>query len=83
MLFQDDGCSDEEVSSKFLNKVSFLVSIEDNFDLMKPFLEIEIIDVIWAMESDKSPGIDGFTIHFYKVHWFIIKYDVLRMISAF
>ena len=67
MLFQDDGCFDEEVSSNFLNNVPSLVSIEDNFDLMKPFSEMEIVDVIWAMESDKAPGPIGFSIHFYKV----------------
>ena len=83
MLFQNDGCSDEEVSSEFLNNVPSLVSIEDNYDLMKPFSEMEIIDVIWAMEFDKSLGPDGFSIHFYKVCWPIIKFYLLCMISAF
>ena len=83
LLFQDDGCSDEEVSSKFLNNVPSLFSIEDNFDLMNPFSEMEIVEVIWAMESDKAPGPDGFSIHFYKVCCPIIKSDILRMIYAF
>ena len=68
MLFQDDGFFDEEVSSDFLNNVPSLVSIEDNFDLMNSFSEMEIVDVIWAMESDKDPGPDGFMIHFYQVY---------------
>ena len=82
LLFQDDGCFDEEVSYDFLNNVPSLVSIEDNFDLMKPFSEMEIVDVIWAMESDIAPGPDGFSIHFYKVCWPIIKSDLLCMIFA-
>ena len=59
-LFKDD------VSSDFLLNVPSLVSIEDNCDLMKPFSEQEIVEVIWAMESDKAPRPDGFSIHFYK-----------------
>ena len=83
MLFKDDDCSYEQVSSDFLHNVPSLVSIEENFDLMKPFSEQEIVEVIWAMESDKAPGPDGFLIHFYKVCWPIIKSDLLRMINAF
>ena len=83
MLFQDDGCFDEEVSSDFLNNVPSLVNIEDNFDLINPFSEMEIVDVILAMESDKALGPDGFSIHFYKVFWPTIKFELLRMISTF
>ena len=67
MLFKDDGCSCEDVSFDFLLNVPSLVSIEENFKLMKPFSEYEIVEVIWAMELDKSSGPDGFSIHFYKV----------------
>ena len=35
------------------------------------------------MDLDKAPGPDGFSIHFYRVCWNIIKIDLLRMISAF
>ena len=31
-----------------------MVSEEANGELMKPFKEEEIIDVIWSMESDKD-----------------------------
>jgi hypothetical protein len=34
------------------------------------------------MEADKAPGPDGFTIHFYKSCWHIIKDDLLKMISG-
>ena len=71
------------MSSDFLYNVPSLVSTEDNSDLMKSFSEREIVDVIWSMESDKAPGLDGFSIHFYKVCWPIIKTDLLRMVSAF
>ena len=35
------------------------------------------------MESDKAPGSDGFSIHFYKVCWPISKSNLLRLVSAF
>ena len=35
------------------------------------------------MEPNKAPGPDGFSIHFYRVCWNYIKFDLLRMISTF
>ena len=83
MLFNDDGNYDKDVSSNFLYNVPSLVSTEDNSDLMKTSSEREIVDVIWSMESDKAPGPDGFSIHFFKVYWPIIKTELLWMVSAF
>ena len=44
---------------------------------------MEIVEVIWAMELDKYPRPDGFSFHFYKVCWPIIKTDLVRMVSTF
>ena len=35
------------------------------------------------MDPDKAPGPDGFTIHFYRICWNIIKPDLIRMIKGF
>ena len=35
------------------------------------------------MEPDKALGLDGFSIHFYRVCWNVIKSDIFCMISAF
>ena len=82
-LFHEDGISDETVSADFLSNIPSLVSHEDNMGLLKPFNEKEIVDVIWAMEPDKAPCPDGFSIHFFKLCWNFIKFDLLRMISTF
>ena len=66
-----------------MSNIPFLVSEEENVELMKPFLEQEIIDVIWAMEPDKASGPDDFSFHFYRVCWTVIRKDLLRMIKAF
>ena len=76
-MFQKDGLSDDYVSAEFLENVPSLISSEDNSDLMKPFSENEILDVIWAMELDKAPRADGFSFHFYRVSWSIIKSDLI------
>ena len=47
---------------------------------MEPFSEQEVFK---AMEPDKAPGSDGFSFHFYRVCWNIIKLDLIRMVSAF
>ena len=60
-----------------------LVSQEDNVGLVKIFSEKEVVDVIWAMEPDKAPGPDEFSIHFYRLCWNVIEFDLLRMISSF
>ena len=72
-LVQEDGLSEGEVSAQFLDYVPSLVNTEDNYDLMKPFIRKEILDVIWAMESDKALGLDGFSFQFYKFFQNIIK----------
>ena len=44
-LFKDDDSSD------FLSNIPCVVNERENDELMKPFYEQEIIDVIWSMES--------------------------------
>ena len=38
-------------------------------------MESEIKEAIWALQPDKAPGSDGFTINFYRATWEIIKED--------
>ena len=64
-LFSKDGRTDSYLKEYFLSNIPCMVTEEGNIDLMKPFGEPEIVDVIWAMEPDKSPGPDDFSFHFY------------------
>ena len=82
-LFHEDGNSDSEVFADFLANIPSLVSPECNVRLMKPFSEIEILDVIWTMEPDKAPGSNGFSFHFYRAYWKIIKTNLIHMVIAF
>ena len=78
-----EGVSDSAMSAGLLSFFPSLISDELNAGLVKSFTEQEIVDVIWAMEPKKSPGPDGFSIHFYRACWHIIKSDLVIMISAF
>eukprot|EP00253_Pinus_taeda_P015907 PITA_15907 len=82
-LYTPDDQGDEMEETEFLNHIPSLVSGEDNTELSKPIIEEEIIKTIWSMDSDKAPGPDGFTIHFYKVCWDIIKNDLQKMVRGF
>ena len=35
------------------------------------------------MEPDKAPGLDGFSFHFYRACWNIIKSYLIHIVSAF
>ena len=41
------------------------------------------MEVIWAMELDKALGPNGFSFHFYRACWNIIKSDFIHMVSTF
>ena len=63
-LLREDGSYDSDLTSEFLSKIPCMVNEEENDELMKPFSEQEIIDVIWSMEPYKAPGPNGFSFHF-------------------
>jgi hypothetical protein len=47
-----------------------------------PFLEEEVWGTIKRLPNDKAPRPDGFTGHFYKSCWSIIKTEVMAAISC-
>eukprot|EP00253_Pinus_taeda_P030506 PITA_30506 len=73
----------EEDMEEFLINIPQLVSLEDNESLIRPASEEEIINIAWSMEPDKSPGLDGFSIHFSRICWEIIKIDLMRIVQGF
>ena len=64
-LYKEHGFIDFDLTSKFFTNIPCLVRDEENEELMQPFFEKEIIDVIWSMGPDKAPGLDDFSFHFY------------------
>ena len=63
-FFREDRLSDDEITFEVLSNIPSLVSAKVNGYLLKPFLEKEIIEVIWSMKLGNAPGPDEFSIHF-------------------
>eukprot|EP00253_Pinus_taeda_P008362 PITA_08362 len=82
-LYSADAQSNDEETTTFLSNILNIINPEENSILYRPITEKEIINVIWVMEADKAPGPDGFTIHFFKTCWHIIKADLQKMIRGF
>eukprot|EP00253_Pinus_taeda_P010428 PITA_10428 len=82
-LYTEDGTGDEAISNDFLSQIPSLVNEENNSNLMKPFTKEEISNVIWDMEPNKASNLKGFSAHFYRSCWTIIKFDLLRMAKDF
>eukprot|EP00253_Pinus_taeda_P028806 PITA_28806 len=82
-LYTAGNHANEEETTDLLSNIPLLVSPEDNSVLINPIIEEEVSKVIWSMDPDKAPGPDGFTIHFYKTCWDIIKAELLKMIKGF
>ena len=59
-----------------------LITIEDNKALNKPITLEEVRMIIFNMNPDKSPGLDGFQAFFYQKCWDIIGIDLWNTIEA-
>ena len=57
--------------------------VEDLDQLTVPFTHQEIDDVIKYMPADRAPGPDGFTGHFLKSCWHVIKEDFYLLCNQF
>jgi hypothetical protein len=51
--------------------------------LEREFEEEEVRKVVKAMEGDKAPGPDGFSIAFFQVCWEVVKEDIMRIFREF
>eukprot|EP00253_Pinus_taeda_P023946 PITA_23946 len=82
-LYRKENHSNNEEIVDIMSNIPNLISPKENAELCRPATEEEIIKVVWSMDPDKAPGPDGFTVHFYKACWHIIKVDLYKMISRF
>ena len=57
--------------------------LEDLDQLTVPFTHQEIDDVIKYMSADRASGPDGFTGHFLKTYWPVIKEDFYKLCNQF
>jgi hypothetical protein len=60
-----------------------LVTREENDELVAPFTEAEIREVVFSSCPEGAPGPDGLPFLFYQRFWGIIKHDLMNMFSDF
>ncbi|CAN1156157.1 Transposon TX1 uncharacterized 149 kDa protein [Linum perenne] len=82
--FYSNLYSEEEDSRPFPWNIDFnSINIDCVDDLVKPFSEPEVWEVIRKCAGDKAPGPDDFPMGFYKAHWSIVKSDILKALEDF
>jgi hypothetical protein len=47
------------------------------------FLVREVKDVIFGMDGNKAPGLDGFSLAFFQACWVVLKEDIMAVFSDF
>ena len=75
--------SNPSIPDNMENLISPSLSKEDIEMLSKILTLKEIKDVVFIMNSNKAPSLDGMSAHFYKFYWNIIGGEVIEAITAF
>jgi hypothetical protein len=79
-LYTSNRRSKEAPSESLLGHIPSKISNENNLKLNRQIEETKILKAINQFNKDKAPKPNGFTLHFYKKCWHIIKQDFIRMI---
>eukprot|EP00253_Pinus_taeda_P036557 PITA_36557 len=69
---------EEENYVDLLQHVPTKITVELNERLTEEIKEEEIKEAIWCLQPDKAPGLDGFSICFYRDCWEMIKKDLIK-----
>jgi hypothetical protein len=60
-----------------------IVSPDENEDLTKLFSFEEIKDIVFSLDHNKSPGLDGFPNEFYQFFWDFVKVPLKKLFDDF
>jgi hypothetical protein len=60
-----------------------VLSMDEAASLEDPFEEREVREVINSMDRDKAPGLDGFSLAFFKDCWEVVKRDFMAVFEDF
>ena len=69
----------KETQNEILNNLSDSIEKEQNEQLIKLINKNELKQAIYQMENDKSPGIDGIPIEFYKTFYETLENDLIQL----
>lgn len=69
---------------RFLEKISLpSISEDEKEQLSAPFTPEEVLQAIKSMPSGKTPGLDGYSVEFYKAFWVQIEPLFMPMVTDF
>lgn len=71
------------LDESLFSEIQPLISSYEISDFCRTPNSEDIWQAIQQLDPSSAPGNDGFTCHFYKICWDIIKYDVIEVISNF
>lgn len=60
-----------------------LINRDDSKVLIREVTTADIDAAMWSIGVDKSPGIDGYNVKFFKKSWDIVKYDIYDAVLDF
>ena len=69
----------EETQNEILNNIPNSLYKKQNKQLTKQINKNELKETIYQMENEKSPGIDGIFIEFYKTFYEIIENNLIQL----
>jgi hypothetical protein len=70
------------ISDAFSNALAISpLSYSDAQSLISPFSLDEIKSALWDMDSNSSPGPDGFGSAFFKIKWDLVSNDILLLLN--
>ena len=80
-LYTNEEPASLHVMETMVSDIPSLINQEDRLKLEAPISEEEVKTAIWSLQPDKAPGPDGFPICFYRIFWYLIKKDLMRLMS--
>lgn len=57
-----------------------ILLVQQQIELLRPFADKELKDAMFHIDSNKSPGPDGFGSGFYKAAWSIVGQDIIEAV---
>ena len=76
--------SENEGQRPVLDEVEFSMIFEEEAAWLDgPFEEEEVYGVIQGCNGDKSPGLDGFSMAFFKACWDFLKLEIMEVLKNF
>ena len=78
-LYSAEDINDRDTANVIGNVSTKQIPVEIFEELENGFCEEEIKEALFKMNKNKSPGLDGLTVEFYKAFWGTLKSDILEL----